>query len=65
MKKYVAIVLIAIGSVGLSCTTDEIYDKSETYENTELEDLPLNHKDNDSIGIGDTGGQGGNNPIKP
>ena len=58
MKKYVAIVLIAIEVLVYLVLQMKSMIKSETYENTELEDLPFNHKDNDSIGIGDTGGQG-------
>jgi len=66
MKKYLFIAIVAIGGLATSCTTDNDY-----LENPNLNDTPK-HSDyqdiitqRDSTGVSDTGGQTGNNPIKP
>ena len=69
MKKYLLVAFIALGSVLISCSNDD----NEALSTPQIEiesqefDYTLSQKEGDSTGItdGDTGGQGGNNPIKP
>ncbi|WP_445713319.1 hypothetical protein [Flavobacterium sp.] len=66
MKKYLFLVMVAFGFISISCTTDaeDISTSSVPYELQNF-DTSLVQKDGDSISEGDTGGQGGNGPIKP
>lgn len=69
MKKYLMVALIALGVISVSCSTDDNEVFSTSKVNLELQefDYSVAQKEGDSIKIdeGDTGGQGGNNPIKP
>lgn len=60
MKKYIVILGIVVSGFAASCTAD-----TEGFEKKKGNDTELYEKDGDSLGEGDTGGQGGNNPIKP
>ena len=61
------VALIALGVISVSCSTDdnEVFSTSKVNLEPQEFDYSLTHKDGDTIGEGDTGGQGGNNPIKP
>lgn len=67
MKKYLFIAIVAIGGLVTSCTTDNDFPTSKTNPEIQEFDYTLVQKDGDTIGIdeGDTGGDTGNNPIKP
>lgn len=65
MKKYIFIAIIAISGFTTSCTTDNDFPTSKTNPEVQEFDYSLVQKDGDSIGEGDTGGQGGTTPIKP
>lgn len=66
MKKYLFLAIVAIGGLATSCTTDnEIFETqkvSEVPKHLEYQDIEIS---SDTTGIIDTGGQTGNNPIKP
>ena len=69
MKKYLVVAFIALGGVLVSCSNDDNEVLSTPKVNLESPDFDYSvaQKEGDSIKIdeGDTGGQGGNNPIKP
>lgn len=65
MKKYLVIAIIALGGISVSCSADDTEELATPIEDIENNTLDTAHFQKDSIGIGDTGGQGGNNPIKP
>lgn len=65
MKKYLFVAIVAIGGLATSCTTDNDFPTSKTNSEVHEFDYSLVQKDGDSIGEGDTGGQGGTTPIKP
>ena len=69
MKKYLVVAFIALGSVLVSCSNDDNEVLSTPKVNLESPefDYSVAQKEGDSTKIseGDTGGQGGNNPIKP
>lgn len=69
MKKYLVVAFIALGSVLVSCSNDdnEVFSSPKVNLEPQGFDYSEAQKDGDTIGIdeGDTGGQGGNNPIKP
>lgn len=60
MKKYILLLGIVVCGFAASCTTD-----TETFESKQVNEYELYQKSIDTLGEGDTGGQGGNNPIKP
>lgn len=66
MKKYLVLAIIAIGSFTVSCTADNDFlpSSKSNFDNQEF-DYSLIQKEGDTIGEGDTGGQGGSTPIKP
>lgn len=67
MKKYLVIAIIVLGGISVSCSADDKEELIAPTINSEhyTFDTSIIQKELDSIGIGDTGGQGGNNPIKP
>lgn len=69
MKKYLVVAFIALGGVLVSCSNDDNEVLSTPKVNLESPefDYSVAQKEGDSTKIceGDTGGQGGNNPIKP
>ena len=69
MKKYLVVAFIALGSVLISCSNDDNEALSTPQIETESQefDYTLSQKEGDSTVMtdGETGGQGGNNPIKP
>lgn len=65
MKKYLFIAFVALSSLTISCTTDKDFPTSNSNTKVQEFDNALMQKDGDSIGEGDTGGQGGSTPIKP
>lgn len=65
MKKYLFIAIIAIGGLATSCTTDNDFPTSKTNPEVQEFDYTLMQKVEDTLGEGDTGGDTGNNPIKP
>lgn len=65
MKKYLFIAIVAIGGLATSCTTDNDFPTSKTKLEVQEFDYTLMQKDGDTLGEGDTGGDTGNNPIKP
>ena len=68
MKKYLVVAIIALGGVSVSCSSDDNEVFSTPKVNFEVQefDYTVSQKDGDTLGLGeDTGGQGGNNPIKP
>lgn len=65
MKKYLFIAVVAICGLATSCTTDNDFPTSKTNSEVQEFDYTLMQKDGDTLGEGDTGGQTGNNPIKP
>lgn len=67
MKKYLVIAILAIGSLTTSCTTDtdEISASKTNVATQELNTSTQKDGDNSEENDVDTGGQTGNNPIKP
>lgn len=66
MKKYAFIAFIAISSLVTSCTTDnDVLPTSKVTLDDSSIDYSLMQKEGDSIPEGETGGETGNNPIKP
>ncbi|MEL1247687.1 hypothetical protein [Flavobacterium helocola] len=69
MKKYLVVAFIALGGVLVSCSNDdnEVLSTPKVNLEPQVFDYSVAQKEGDSIKIseGDTGGQGGNNPIKP
>ena len=67
MKKYLVVAFIALGSVLVSCSNDdnEVFSSPKVNLEPQEFDYSVVLKEGDTIGEGDTGGQGGNNPIKP
>lgn len=65
MKKYIFVAIIAISGFITSCTTDNDFPTSKKNHDVQEFDYTLMQKDGDTIGEGDTGGQGGSTPIKP
>ena len=66
MKKYLIVALLAISGFTVSCTADNDFLPSfkSDLDNQEF-DYSIIQKDGDTIGEGDTGGQGGSTPIEP
>jgi len=67
MKKYLVIAFLAIGSLTTSCTTDtdEISASKTNVATQELNTSMQKDGDNTEESDGDSGGETGNNPIKP
>ena len=65
MKKYLFIAIAAIGGLATSCTTDNDFPTSKTNPEVQEFDYTLMQKEGDTLGEGDTGGQGGTTPVKP
>ena len=69
MKKYLVVAFIALGSVLVSCSTDdnEVFSTPKVNLEPQEFDYSVVLKEGDTLveGEGDTGGQGGNGPIKP
>jgi hypothetical protein len=69
MKKYLVVACIALGGVLVSCSNDdnEVLSTPKVNLEPQVFDYSVALKEGDSIKVseGDTGGQGGNNPIKP
>ena len=69
MKKYLVVAFIALGGVLVSCSNDDNEVLSTPKVNLESPEFDYKKKkkegDSTKISEGDTGGQGGNNPIKP
>lgn len=63
MKKSIFIAVIAFGSLATSCTTDA-YELPES-KNTSISEENTMQNEFDSFSKEDSGGQTGNNPIKP
>lgn len=65
MKKYLFLAIVAIGGLAISCTTDNDFPTSKTNPEVQEFDYTQMQKEGDTLSEGDTGGQTGNNPIKP
>lgn len=67
MKKLFFIAVLALANTVVSCTSDtETLTPSNGVQNIKVkQDASLVQKDGDTLGDGDTGGQGGQIPPKP